>query len=269
MRGSSMRGWSARYVRSLLGGAILVLASLCLSAALYANPVPVRHQQGSAHGFLILKTLDGKRIATGDMTQTVKGGLVTSRLIFHFRDGSIDEDITIFAQNGVFHLLSDHHIQHGPSFPTPIDVLIDTAAGKVTSHGEDGKVTEEHIDMPADLSNGLPPNLLMNLDPRVSETTLSFIAPMGKPRLIHVKVKPMDKPAFTIGATRRRALDYVLHVELGGVSGVIAPILGKQPDDYHIWILPGASPAFIREEGQLYYGGPVWRIEQVSPSFGR
>lgn len=55
--------------------------------------------------------------------------------------------------------------------------------------------------------------------------------------------------------------------ELGGMAGVIAPIIGKKPADYHIWILPGAEPAFIREEGPLYEGGPVWRIEQISPTF--
>jgi len=34
-----------------------------------------------------------------------------------------------------------------------------------------------------------------------------------------------------------------------------------------IWILAGATPAFIREEGALYEGGPTWRIEQTSPIF--
>ncbi len=44
-------------------------------------------------------------------------------------------------------------------------------------------------------------------------------------------------------------------------------MIGKQRPDYHIWILGGASPAFIREERQLYEGGPIWRIEQISPEF--
>jgi hypothetical protein len=258
-----MRGSPARCVCALL------LAAALLSTSLYADPVPVRYRQGAAHGFVALRTLDGKRIATGDMIQTVRGDRIISRLIFYFRDGSIDDETTVFTQRGVFHLVSDHHIQHGPSFPKPIDILIDTAAGQVTSHGEDGKVTQDQMDMPADLANGLPPNLLMNLDPSASETTLSFLAPTTKPRLIHVTVKPVGRVAFTIGDMRRHAVDYVLHVELGGLTGVIAPLLGKQPDDYHIWILPGASPAFIREEGQLYDGGPVWRIEQISASFDR
>ena len=64
-----------------------------------------------------------------------------------------------------------------------------------------------------------------------------------------------------IGGTERKAVDFVLHVELGGLTGVVAPLIGKQPPDYHIWILPGTSPAFIREEGPLYEGGPMTRLE--------
>jgi hypothetical protein len=56
----------------------------------------------------------------------------------------------------------------------------------------------------------------------------------------------------------------VVHVELDGVAGVVAPLIGKEPLDYRVLILTGADPAFIREEGQLYVGGPVWRIQQIS-----
>jgi hypothetical protein len=95
----------------------------------------------------------------------------------------------------------------------------------------------------------------------------SPLSPLPKPRLIHVSVKPAGEVQFSVGGTARRASDYVLHVELGGVTGVIAPIIGKQPADYHIWIRKGTAPAFIREEGQFYEGGPIWRIEQISPTF--
>jgi hypothetical protein len=245
----------------------LFIATVLLRANLQADPIPVRHPQGSAHGFVVLKTLEGTRIATGDMTQIVHGDRVTSRLVFRFRDGSIDDDATNFSQHGVFRLISDHHIQRGPSFPKPIDVLIDGLTGQITSRAIDGKITQEHLDFPLDVSNGLPPNLLMNILPSTPETKLSFVAPSAKPRLIHVSIKPAGKVPFTIGGTKRQAIDYILHVELGGITGVIAPLIGKQPGDYHIWILGGASPAFIREEGALYEGGPVWRIEQISPTF--
>jgi hypothetical protein len=93
------------------------------------------------------------------------------------------------------------------------------------------------------------------------------VAPTSKPRLISISVKPAGDVPFSVGGHTRKAVDYVLHVELGGLVGVIAPMIGKQPADYHIWILEGTAPAFIREEGQLYEGGPIWRIEQISPTF--
>ncbi len=244
-----------------------LIVSILLTADLHADPVPVRHRQGSAHGFVALQTLEGIRIATGDMTQIVHGDRVTSRIVFRFRDGSIDDDITVFSQRGVFRLISDHHIQRGPSFPKPIDVLIDVVTGQITAHTQDGKVTQEHLDLPPDVSNGLPPNLLMNILPSTPETKLSFVAPTDKPQLIHVSIKPAGDVFFTIGDTQRKATDFVLHVEIGGIKGKIASLTGKQPEDYHIWILGGSSPAFIREEGQLYEGGPIWRIEQISPAF--
>jgi hypothetical protein len=245
---------------------VLVVAIL-LRANLPADPIRVRHLQGSAHGFVVLKTLDGTRLATGDMTQSVHGDRVTSRLVFRFRDGSVDDDTTVFSQRGVFRLISDHHIQRGPSFPKPMDVLINAVTGQITSRSKDGKLRQDHLDLPPDVSNGLPPNLLMNILPSIPETKLSFVAPTEKPRLIQVSIKPAGEVPFTIGGTKRKAIDFVLHPELGGVLGMLAPIVGKQPADYHIWILGGASPAFIREEGQMYEGGPIWRVEQISPRF--
>jgi hypothetical protein len=245
----------------------LLIATVLLRVGLHADPVPVRHPQGSAHGFVVLKTLEGTRIAIGDMTQIVHGDRITSRVVFRFLDGSIDDDTTVFTQRGTFRLITDHHIQRGPSFPKASDVLINALTGQITFHAKDGRIRQEHLDLPPDVSNGLPPNLLMNILPSAAETELSFVAPSEKPRLIHVSVKPAGEVPFTIGGTKRKATDFVLHPKLGGMTGMIAPLIGKQPADIHIWILTGTSPAFIREEGQLYEGGPIWRIEQISPDF--
>ena len=243
------------------------ILAFAITASLDGEPIPVRHPQGSAHGFLALKTMQGNAIATGDVTQIIHGDRVTSRVTFHFRDGSLDDEITVFSQRRVFRLISDHHVQRGPSFPKPINVFIDAVTGQITSHAQDGKVTQGHLNLPSDVANGLPPNLLLNLLSSTPETKLSFVAPTAKPRLISVSIKPAGEVPFSVGGTPRKAIDYVLHVELGGLTGVIAPIIGKQPADYHIWILEGTAPAFIREEGQLYEGGPIWRIEQISPTF--
>jgi hypothetical protein len=125
------------------------------------------------------------------------------------------------------------------------------------------------MDLPPDVSNGLPPNLLLNILPSAPETKISYVVPGKKPRLIQVSIKPTDKLTFTVGGLRRKATDFTLHIELGGVASVIAPMIGKQPADYHIWLQSGAPPAFVREEGPLYEGGPIWSIEEISPTFSR
>ena len=96
------------------------------------------------------KHLMGVTIATGESTQIVTKGRVTSRLIFRFKDGSVDEDVTVFTQEKVFRLVSDHHIQHGPSFPKPIDFVIDMPSGYLTFKAEDGSISREHMDLPPD-----------------------------------------------------------------------------------------------------------------------
>ena len=137
--------------------------------------------------------------------------------------------------------------------------VIDGVTGQITSRAEDGKVRGEHLELPPDVSNGLPPNLLLNLLPSTPETNISYVAPGAKPRLVHLSIKPTGSLVFTVGGMRRKATDFTVHVELGGMTGVIAPMIGKEPADYHIWIMAGNPPAFVREEGQLYQGGPIWR----------
>jgi hypothetical protein len=96
-----------------------------------------------------------------------------------------------------------------------------------------------------------------------------MVAATPKPRLVKLAITPQGEEPFSLGGSERRAMHYVMKVEIGGVAGVIAPLLGKQPPDIHVWILGGEAPAFIKTEGPLYYGGPSWRIELASPVWPR
>jgi hypothetical protein len=191
---------------------VLILLVSCLTVWAHTEPIAVRYPQGSSHGFLALKTLEGVTIATGESTQTVRGDRVTSRLIFHFRDGSVDDDLTVFTQRGTFRLISDHHVQRGPSFPKPVDLLINAITGQITSRAADGKVTQEHLDLPPDVSNGLPPNLLLNILPSIAETKISYVVPGTKPRLVRLSIKPTGSLPFMIGecGEKRRTLQSML-----------------------------------------------------------
>jgi hypothetical protein len=238
-----------------------------ITTPLTADSIPVRRSQGTIHGFLVLKTLEGNTLATGDLVQVGHGDRVTSRLTFHFRDGSIDDETTVYSQRKVFQLISDHHIQRGPSFPKPLDLQVNAATGEIISLDKDGKTVENHLDLAADVCNGLTGILLLNLDPAAPPSQLSMVAPTSKPRLVHLVISSEGEDSLSIGGLRRKATNFRIKIDLGGVAGVVAPIVGKQPSDVHVWILGGEAPAFVKEEAQFYEGGPIWRVELTSPVF--
>jgi hypothetical protein len=251
---------------------LLVSATLLQAGMLRAEAIAVRHIEGSIHGFLVLRNAEGKAIASGDLTQVVLGNRLESKLIFRFKDGSVDEETTVFSQRGNFRLLSNRRVQKGPSFPNPIDASINATTGQVTVRYADGgkaKVETERLELPADLANGLMLTLLKNLRTDAAETKVSYIAATPKPRLVKLAITSQGEETFWAAGARHRAIRYAVNVELGGLTGVMAPLLGKEPKDIHVWVLPGRDPAFIRMEGQFYQEGPVWTVELTSPVWRR
>ena len=253
--------------------AAFIVAGLLWPAVLAAEPVAVRHTEGIVHGFLVLRSLDGKALADGDLIQVARGNRVTTRLVFHFKDGSIHDETVVYSQRQRFQLLSNRLLQKGPSFPQPLEMTIDGVSGQVTvryrnEHGEQ-KVETEHIDVPLDLANGMMLTLLKNIRPEAPPNTVSLIAATPKPRLVKLAITAAAQERFSIGGSTRTATHYVLKVEIGGISGLLAPLVGKQPPDSHVWILGGDAPAFVKSEQPLYLGGPMWRIELVSPIWPR
>ena len=45
------------------------------------------------------------------------------------------------------------------------------------------------------------------------------------------------------------------------VNRTIAPLIGKQSPDQHVWILTGPAPVFVASETSFFMGGPMWRME--------
>src|SRR5215208_5994568 len=263
MRAAMLR----RYSAACVGATIL---SLGLAQA---EPVTVRHREGLVHGFLALRTLNGVTIANGDLIQTTRGDRVTARLVFRFKDGSLHDETAVFSQRGQFRLLRDHLVQKGKSFPRPLEMTIDAATGQATVHvtEDDGdqKVESEKLDVVPDLSNGMILTLLKNVRANALPKSLSFVAATPKPRLVKLELSSVGRESFATGGAGRTARHYVLKVEIGGLSGLLAPLVGKQPPDSHVWILEGEAPAFVKSEQALYIGGPVWRIELISPAWPR
>ena len=250
--------------------AVLVASAILLQpGAMLAAPIAVRHAEGLVHGFLVLRTLAGDTLADGDLIQVARGDRVTNRLVFHFRDGSVHDETAVYSQRRNFLLLTDHLVQKGPAFQHPMEVLINGSTGQVTvrSTDDDGKekAVTERLDLPPDVANGLVLALLNNLPSDASQTKMSMVAATPKPRLVKLAIALQGEEPFSVGGSSRKAMHYVVKVEIGGAAGVVAPLLGKQPPDTNVWILGGEAPAFVRSEGPLYFGGPIWRIELVSP----
>jgi hypothetical protein len=249
---------------------LLLIASLLSSTALMAESVTVRYKEGVSHGFLVLRTPDGKPIADGESTQVSRGDRVTNHMWFKFKDGSFYDEKTVFSQRGTFHLLSDHVLQKGPAFKRSLETSIDASSGEVTvrytdDHNQE-KVTTERLQLPADVANGILFTLLKNVQPDVPKTTVSYVATTPKPRLVSLEIIPQGQKPFSIGSHNHKALLYTIKVKIGGITGVIASVIGKKPPDTQAWVLTGEAPAFARSDGPLFGDGPIFRMEVAIPA---
>lgn len=247
---------------------IASLVCVCLLHAL-AETAPVRHVQGTIHGYLEMRDEQGHVLASGDSTEVVHGDLVTSRTIFSFKDGSVDDETTVFSQRRRFQLVSEHHVQKGPSFPHPMDLTIDARSGKVTvrSTGKDGKedVETTHVDLPADLANGMVPIVIENIAPATPETTVSMLVLTPKPRVVKLIISPHGEDSFTVAGSQHKAIHYEIKIQIGGLAGLVAPMVGKAPPNIQIWIVGGQAPVFLREQGPIFAEGPIMTIQLASP----
>ena len=251
---------------------ILALATVVLlwTGVPSAEPVVVRHVEGLVHGFLSLRSPEGAVIANGDLIQDTRGGRVTSRLVYHFKDGSLQDETAVFSQRGHFQLISDHLVQKGRAFDRP---MIDRSTGHVVvryknEHGEE-KIEDEHMDLPPDLANGLIITLLKNVRRDALPPSVSLVVATPKPRLVKVTLSVAGSEPFSVAGSARKATHYVLKIDIGGIAGLVAPLVGKQPPDSHVWILEGEAPAFVRSKAPTFMGGPVWQTDLVSPVWTR
>ena len=250
----------------------LMAASLLALISPAASPVTVRHPEGLVHGFLSLSRLDGSAVASGDLIQNAQGDRVTTRLTFRFKDGSVHDETAVFSQRGRFRLIHDHLVQTGPAFEHPLDLTIDRQKGQViVKYRDEGvpKTETERMDLPADLANGMIITLLKNIGSTPLPITLSYIAATPKPRLVKLVVSKGGDEPFSVGGGRRQAAHYVLRVDIGGVTGLLAKVFDKEPPDSHVWIAEGEAPAFVKSEAALFTGGPLWRMELTSPVWSK
>lgn len=242
-------------------GVILAAALTLSSATASAEPVAVRFTEGVIRGFPVMRSIQGEKLAQGDLVQVPRGDRVESRLTFRYTDGSLYEETVVFSQKDVFTVLSYRVRQRGPSFPEALDAFVDRETGRYqVRYKGDAESSEDvfkgRIDLPADTYNGLLLTLLKNMGPGESNT-VHVIAFTPKPRLVKMLLAPVAEDPVLVADAPMRATRYSMRPQLG----LFASLLVTEIPDVKCWILAGDAPAFLKFEGPLYFMGPTWRIE--------
>jgi hypothetical protein len=252
-------------MRWLLALAIALVWSWPLEAA----PVAVRFAEGVTHGFLLLSTVDGTIIASGDLMQVGRGGKVESRMLFRFKDGSLFDETVVFTQQRVFAMQSYHLVQRGPAFSEDTEISLQRASGKYyvkTKSHKDGReeAIDGTLDLPPDVYNGIVITVVKNLAKGAS-ATVHLVAFTPKPLLIELELEPVGEHEMMVGQLTKSTIHYVLKPHPGPWLELFAKLLGRMPSDYHVWVVTEGAPTFARFEGPLNPTGAVWRIELTSP----
>ena len=230
---------------------------------LEAAPIKVRLSEGNVRGFLVLRTMEGKAIAHGELVQRhAVGGLIESRFTLNFVDGSLWDEHVTFSQKDVFRLEAYRHVQRGPSYPTS-EISFDRRSGRYQARtqekkGDEPKEASGELDMPDDLYNGMALVLLKNLTSGAS-TRIAVFTP--KPRIITMELTHEGDDTVRVGPATKTARRYLVKLEIGGLTGLLASVIGKDPPDLRYWLVSGDVPAFVRFQGAMYLNGPVWRLE--------
>ena len=217
---------------------LLILVTMLLGPRpLPAAPVPVRFAEGVAHGFLLLRTVDGALIASGDLLQVGRGGGVESRMVFHFKDGSLFDETVVFTQQHVFTMQSYHLVQRGPVFAEDTEISLERTGKyrvktKAHKNGRE-EVLAGTLELPPDVYNGMVLTIVKNL-PKGGGETVHIVAFTPKPRLIQLEVAPKGEHKVLIGELTKTAIRYVLKPRLG----VLAQAL-RQAARAHAVGLPG------------------------------
>jgi len=244
----------------------VVFAFVRLAAA---DPVTVRYPEGETHGFLVLRDLQGQTLAYGELTGLAKGDRMESRLTWRFRDGSLQDEFVTYLQKPVLKLLSYKQIQRGPSFPADVEVAFtrEPSRYELKQREKGKKDTEESsgtLELPPDVYNGMTLTVLKSL-PAGATGTGQMLAFTPKPRLVKTTMRAIGEDPVIIGDSRRSATRYLIDLEVGGIAGVVAKVVGKDPPDLRFWVLGGTPPAFVKFEGPFFAQGPIWRIELFAP----
>jgi len=225
---------------------------LIAAASAAADPVTVRFPEGTTHGFLVLRSLQGQTLAQGELVATPHGDRMESRLTWRFRDGSLQDEFMTYSQRPVLKLFAYKQIQRGPSFPADVEVSFSREPSHyAVKQREQGKKDTEELsgalELPADVYNGMTATILNNLT-RGETATGHVVAFTPKPMLIQLQFIPSGTQRLMIGTHPETAVHFILKPKLGALTSLMAKVLGKMDDlASYTSLLQKIKDAFVKE----------------------
>jgi hypothetical protein len=250
---------------------LLAASAVVHGSAARAAPIGVRYAEAPSRAFLVLSDLDGNALASGELVQWQERGALANRLTFAFEDGSLYDETVRFSAAKSFRLLAYRLVQKGPAFRGDSEVQFDRA-GRYTARRRPADGEEERdagtVAVPADAYNGMTSTLLRNLAER-DGATVHVLAFTPKPNLLDLSLVREGSDEFWIAGARHTATRFLVTPKVTGAKGVVATVIGKQPQPIRFWMTTGRVPTFVKFEGSLYVDGPPWRIELATARWTR
>ena len=97
--------------------------------------------------------------------------------------------------------------------------------------GKDGKdeFHTQHMTLPEDLANGIVSQVIGSLKAGAPVMTVSLLVTAPKPRIVKLVISSVGEENFSVGGAARKAVHYEAKVIIGGVTGLVAPLVGQDP----------------------------------------
>jgi hypothetical protein len=239
--------------------------ALLLAASLSAPGISTRWVEGALRGFPIVRSMDGRPVADGALTQFIEEGKLHAEGVYDFRDGRRVRETTVFEQHPQLRQLSwSFEERRGDEVLRSFAVDLTTGHATARKRNGDGWDTwDDHLDDTAGAFVGVGfmyavKNLTERLD-KGEKIELTAVVFTTKPRTVTVTVSRDQVGELTMGGRKLPAERYVIHPEVPW----IARLFVKAPDQY-LWFYRPAPPMFLRADIPLAEpSDPMIRIELI------
>lgn len=111
------------------------------------------------------------------------------------------------------------------------------------------------------------PLVVENMGSGDSSKTVSVIVATPKLLVAKLFISKSGEDNYSLDGSPGKAIRYEIKIQLTGVAGVVAPLVGLAPPNIQIWTATGQVPTFVKERGPIYRGSPIMTIQLASPTW--